>query len=154
MYHKSINLNISYQCTTRQFNTRQGSRVTALFPNCHHECVSGAGICHTQGHTPLCNMSATGTAITLDEWQIPGNSHSCHAHRHVLCPGGIVLRHHRKRPALTCMRKTKAWLRFTWEKIRIEWNVIRIFNTAIYNNKLWFMYIKMISTSSGIYWYN
>ena len=86
LYHR-IN-QLQYQltiCTTRHFNTRQGSRVKALFPKCHHECVSGAGICPAQGHTPLCNRSATGTRNMLDEWGIPGHSSSCHAHRHVQC---------------------------------------------------------------------
>ena len=57
---------------TRQFNTRQGSRVTALFPNCHHECVSGAGICPAQGHTPYVTSLRPELGICSFSEEFPG----------------------------------------------------------------------------------
>ena len=37
--------------------------------------VAEVGICHTLGHTPLCNVGATGSHTT-HAWQIPGNANS------------------------------------------------------------------------------
>ena len=125
----------------------------ALFPTCHHECVWCRNL-PLHGTHPLmihgCDRKYHYAWWVADSRAFPFLS--CAPTR--LCSGGIVLQHDRKRPALTCMRKRRRGFAFTWEKIRIDTNIIRIFNTAIYNNKLGFMYIKMISTSSGIYWYN
>ena len=117
--HNKINSIVKYQIYNKTVNQLwvQGH---ALFPTVI-TWVSEIGIWRSMGHTPLSYMGATGSAIMLDEWQIPGNSHSSHAHRHVLCPGGIVLRHHRKRPARTCVRK---WRRgFGFYMTEITYNI-------------------------------
>ena len=136
-------------CTIMTVQWTQGPGLRPL-PDCQLLCVWDGNLAHhvTQPLLiPGCDQKYNYA------WWV-ADSHSSHAHRHVLWPGGIVLHHHRKRRARTWVRTRRRGFGFAWQKLRIIFIPIRNFNTAIYNNKLWLIYIKIISTLSGIYWYN
>ena len=136
-------------CTIMTVQWTQGPGLRPL-PDCHLLCVWDRNLAHDATHPfliPSCDRNwnyACWVAIPIP----------AHAHRHVLCPDSIISGTRPKAPCANLMRTGRRGFGFAWKKLRIILLPIRNFNTAIYNNKLWFIYIKMISMPSGTYWCN
>ena len=81
---------------------------------------------------------------------------SADSHSSTCAPTRFVPRWHSmtsspEAPCANLMRTSRRGFGYARKKLRIILIPIRNFNTSIYNNKLWFIYIKMISMPSGTY---
>ena len=137
-------------CTIRQFNEPKGSGQRPL-PNCHLLCVWAWNLVPESTH-PLLVPSCDRKKDYAWWVQIPIPAH---AYKRIPAPNGIIPETRPNRPALTwCAWTSRRGFCMTGIilKLRINLMPIRNFNKAIYNIKLWLIYIKMISTTQGTYW--
>ena len=147
---QTINLISVIKYTQWQRNTQDRVQAQRPLPSCHVEWVFGAGICPAQCHTSLSNLFATGSCIILNEWWSPGCPASV-MRTNRFCSDSIILQHASGALRWVINAQVGVSRHNASGKLRIK---IRNFNSTIYNTNLGNMYIKMISVSSGIHWYN
>ena len=136
-------------CTIMTVQWTQGPGLRPL-PDCQLLCVWDGNLAHHATHPfliPWCDRK-----YNYAWWVADSHSSTCAPTRFV--PRWHSIASSPEAPCANLMRTGRRGFGFAWKKLRIIFIPIRNFNTAIYNNKLWFIYIKMISMPSGTYWCN